>query len=375
MHKITYFLKYIFLFKLSIINRIFIKMKGRSSRIERIVVIQLAKLGDMVCTTPMFHAIKKDYPRIELIVIGNKINKELLSGNTDIDEYIVFDNFSSVLKQLRSRKIDVGIVVTPGFLQLGLLCISGIPQVITPRVVERKSPYENSFYKMLSRFVVRVPHDFFGYAPREYLRLLEPLKIESLDTQKHLAFSDEAKQKVEGFLSQYSDGMKQLVIISPSAGNKIKQWPAERFALLAEKIRDDFGALVVVIGTERDQKEVEEMFSVLKNSNDIVNAISKFSVDELKALIAKAGLFIGVDTGPMYIAEAFGVSTVDIIGPVDERVQPPRGEKNVVVYDKNRREAELFIMDARTFDPAEARRQVEVISAEEVLSACKKLLM
>ena len=34
-------------------------------------------------------------------------------------------------------------------------------------------------------------------------------------------------------------------------------------------------------------------------------------------------LFISVDTGPIYIAEAFNVPTVDIVGPVDENVQPP----------------------------------------------------
>jgi ADP-heptose:LPS heptosyltransferase len=374
MRKIILFFKYVLLFKLALLSRVLLFFKRQPRKIEKVLIIQLAKLGDMVCTTPLFRAVKQNYPRASLTVIGNALNEELLSGNTDVDQYVVFEGFSNTLKQIRQGHFDVGIVVTPGFLQLGLLCLTPIQKIITPRVVDRKSPYESLFYKMLSSFVTKVPHHFFGYAPREYLRLLEPIGIESLDTAKHLAFSEGAKQKVDKFLSQHNSSAKPLVVMSPSAGNKIKQWPAERFAELAEKLKSTHGAHIVVIGTQRDEVEVKTMFSSLQNNTDITNTLSQFSIDELKALVARTDLFISADTGPIYIAEAFGVPTVDIIGPVDERVQPPRGETHMVVYDKDRKNAELFIMDARTFDPVEARRQVEVISVGEVYNASEFLL-
>ena len=69
------------------------------------------------------------------------------------------------------------------------------------------------------------------------------------------------------------------------------------------------------------------MAEFLNPETQFVNTDGLFSLDELKALIQRLSLFISVDTGPIYIAEAFDVPTIDIIGPMDENEQPPRGEK------------------------------------------------
>lgn len=102
--------------------------------------------------------------------------------------------------------------------------------------------------------------------------------------------------------------------------------------------------------------------------------MSDSSIDELKALIAQAGLFVAVDTGPVYIAEAFGTPTVDIVGPMDEREQPPRGEIHLVVVPPAPRTPQLHIMNARVYNEEEVRRQTESISVEMVAGACRKIL-
>ena len=43
----------------------------------------------MVYTTPMFRAVKEKYPKAKVLVIGNRVNKEILGGNTDVDGYLV----------------------------------------------------------------------------------------------------------------------------------------------------------------------------------------------------------------------------------------------------------------------------------------------
>jgi ADP-heptose:LPS heptosyltransferase len=81
-----------------------------------------------------------------------------------------------------------------------------------------------------------------------------------------------------------------------------------------------------------------------------------------------------VDTGPIYVAEAFGTPTVDIVGPVDEREQPPIGQKHRVVVPPERRIPALHIMNAHGYDRKEARRQSEAITTAMVLDACRELL-
>ena len=83
---------------------------------------------------------------------------------------------------------------------------------------------------------------------------------------------------------------------------------------------------------------------------------------------------MSVDRGPLYIAEAFGVPTVDIVGPVDEREQPPIDVRHVVVVPEGRRRAELHVMNGRVYDAAEARRQVVAISVEQVTRSIDELM-
>ena len=108
------------------------------------------------------------------------------------------------------------------------------------------------------------------------------------------------------------------------------------------------------------------MISFLNKDTQFVNSSGIFNIDELKALISKINLFISVDTGPIYIAEAFGVPTVDIIGPVDEREQPPVGPRHRIAYIKDRKEAAIHILNARMYDYAEAKRQIDGITTDMV---------
>ena len=213
-----------------------------------------------------------------------------------------------------------------------------------------------------------------SYAPREYLKLLEPVDIISNDTTKHLGFSDEAKRNIEMFFETNAFNSGDLIVgISPSSGNKIKNWPADRFAKVAEYLFDKHGAKVVITGSNNDKVEVDKLIDFLTNKNRVINALGVFSQDELKAFISKIDLFVSVDTGPIYIAEAFNVATIDIVGPVDEHVQPPIGQLHKVVK-ADRKNAEIYIMNSRVYDKKEALRQVNDITVDMVIKECDELL-
>ena len=83
-------------------------------------------------------------------------------------------------------------------------------------------------------------------------------------------------------------------------------------------------------------------------------------------------MFISVDTGLIYVAEAYGTPTIDIIGPMDENEQPPRGEFNKIVV-AHRTAPQTHILDAYPSDPEECKRQVRDISADMVSNTFDKL--
>ena len=93
-----------------------------------------------------------------------------------------------------------------------------------------------------------------------------------------------------------------------------------------------------------------------------IDSTGKLDIDTLKAVISKLNMFISVDTGPIYIAEAFNIPTIDITGPIDEREQPPRGEFHRNVIPPDRKKPELFVLNARSYNREEVLRQIESIT-------------
>ena len=213
------------------------------------------------------------------------------------------------------------------------------------------------------------------YAPRERLRALEPLGIFTDDTGKHLGFSETAGKKIHQFFIQHRIDVKKdfVVGISPSAGNKIKEWPEERFAEVADYLIETYRAKIVLIGGPDDREKVAKTKSHMKFGTQALE-ITDFNIDELKALIATLHLFIAVDTGPIYIAEAFGIPTIDIVGPMNEHEQPPQGSIHRNVLPPQRERPQLSILNARDFDRKEATRQTLSITAEAVIAETDKLI-
>ena len=341
-----------------------------------ILIIQGAKLGDMVCTTPMFRAVKHKYPDAHLVVMGDALNKEVLAGNPYIDEYIVLPQTRQELQRVvKSKKFDYACITSPNPSALLALLLARVPRIVVPQIRGGFSPYATKTYRLLSLFATRVPHTMGTYAPREYLRLLEPLGIVTDDTRKDIVVAEAAKARVEKIL-QEADALSgaMLVGIAPGAGNKVKVWGGQKFAKVVEALQQRHTTKVVIIGGMRDTEEVQSMLQALSNKTDVVDLSGKLSIEELKALIAKLALFVSVDTGPIYIAEALGVPTVDIVGPMDQREQPPQGERHKVVVAPGRKAPAMHIMNASMLDMAEVRRQTEAVTTESVVAAASALL-
>lgn len=339
--------------------------RKKISKIDTVSIIQMAKLGDIICTTPLFRAVKEKYPHARVIVIGNTINKEVVSGNENIDQYIGIsrdDSFIKIVKLLKPHHIDAVCITSPNFELLSACIISRIPVIVVPRITNGRSPYETRPYKIIRKFVETRSHAMGSYAPQEYLRLLEPIDIYSTDTHKDIFYTSTALEKVNTLFNK--EGVvrdkKMLIGILPGAGNTIKEWAPEKFAQLMNMIAERNDVIFVILGIEKDIPKLEIIGGLINPSVRVVNFLGHLTIDELKACISTLDMVIGADTGPIYIAEALSVPTIDIVGPVDEREQPPMGEIHRIVKVERER-PELYVMNAREYDKKEARRQTDDI--------------
>ncbi len=337
------------------------KKRKNYREIRSVIVVPTGQMGDMVCNTPVFAAIRKHMPRAKIACLARLgVVEEVFADSGLVDVFLPSRvSIFRLIREIKSFSPEVMLLTGPNFYFPALAFLAKVPCIIVPAVKNRPTPLETRPYKFLRLFCATFPYYFYKYAPRERLRVLESMGLVEENTKKHLAYSERAREVIEQiFTNRFLNQSDFIVGVSPSAGNKIKEWPEERFAELADYLIEKYKAKIIIIGSKDEKKRVGKMIESSKHADKLINLQGQLSIDELKALIARLNLFIGVDTGPIYIAEAFEVPTVDIVGPIDEREQPPIGPRNKVVVPPPPRNPELFVLDARVYNVEKSLQQV-----------------
>jgi heptosyltransferase-2/heptosyltransferase-3 len=101
-----------------------------------------------------------------------------------------------------------------------------------------------------------------------------------------------------------------FAVLHPAAAFATKQWAPDKFGAVAEDLRSR-GLAVIAITTPNERAIVEEMN---KKTATPVTAFTDLSLPEITALLARARLFIGNDSGIAHIAAAVETPAVVIFG-------------------------------------------------------------
>jgi len=120
------------------------------------------------------------------------------------------------------------------------------------------------------------------------------------------------------------------LVLGPTANWHVKTWPAERFIALAHRLTRAFGPLgkarVAVLGGPGEQ-ERRMAAPVLDNWGGAVDLVGKLSLPEVAAVLSRASLYVGNDSGLMHIAAATGVPTLGLFGPTPASEYGPIGAR------------------------------------------------
>lgn len=344
-----------------------------TSNISVIIVVPSGKLGDVVCTTPVLAAIRVYLPKAHIIVAGNsRLHRPLLADSGLADDYLDLEDYG-VIARIQECRADVALVTGPSYESVALLYLAGVPLIVAPTVVGGVAHDITRPYKILQKFIKTFPHQLEGYAPRERLEALKPLGIMSSDTTKHLGFSEVADKKATDLLSKISGSYRYLVGISAGAGNKEKQWAPKKFAQVANHLIKKYNAHIIVFGGKNDIAESGKLIRAIEDKSRMTD-LTGISIDDLKACISKLDVFISVNTGPLYIAEAFNISTVDLLGPVNPWVQPPQGKIHKMVFPPGKPKPLISTMNVRNHDIKEAERIAQSTRLEDVITAVEEAL-
>ena len=361
---------------------IFFKKRKKRDK-KKILVIPPVKIGDLVCSTHLFREIKKRHPKSH-VAVALLVNKsraktayDLIKHNQNIDEIITLpgESFSiyNILKLARElHKKDFDWVFGLNFVAMDRIiafwsCI--------PNRAMLNSAYANLTCRFLDFFInyhseIRLHY----FAPQERLRLLRFIGINDFNDLKTEVFtSQEEEKQADNFLSKNNLSSDDFLIgVALTAGNKIKEWPKDNFIDVANKLIEKYKAKIIFIGGPRDKDDIDYVRSRIKKKT--FDTSRDLSLIELAALMRNMNIFISVDTGPLYLANAMGVSVVNIAGPIDVNEQPPLGDKCEIVQKKLSCVPCSYVIKTARFCKRGDLKCVEDTKLEDVLRAVEKLI-
>ncbi len=309
--------------------------------IQKILLVKLSSIGDVVHSLPILKALRTRYPNAHITWVVKPFCKEIIEGNPYLDEVLIFErgkwgnmkkassalrDFRRLIREIRERRFDM-VVDLQGLFYTGLITfLSGSP-------IRLGFANAREFSHLFYNRKVRVP-TMNLHAVDRYMLMMQALGIQTAQKDFTIRISKQDRQFVQDFLAHENviAGRAPLIAMNPSARWVTKQWNEEKFAELADALHEQWAANIVFIGSHEDVELVERVRGFMRSSP--INTTGKTNLKQLVALLDEADLLVTNDTGPMHIASSVGTPTVSLFGPTDLRRTGPYGPGHVVIDKK-----------------------------------------
>lgn len=323
-------------------------LKNNDGKYQRILIVKLSSLGDVLHTLPFVAAQRRLFPNAQIDWAVHPAFAALIPGLPWIDRVIPFRRptlrhpiktvreLFRLRKELHARQYDLSIDLQGLAKSALVVLLSGAKKRIGTAIMREGSA-------LVSRRVVGEHR--FGHAVERSLDVARFLGAVLERPEYPFADLKEANETVFSKIREKlveNDSDAPYVVFVPGTRWETKTWPAEYYALLSEYfIRE--GINVVLAGSSDDLALEQEIFHYLEHSDalaqetplettgQVVSMIGETSLTELAALIQNARLFVGGDTGPLHIAAAAGTRLITIFGPTCPERTGPYGSENASI--------------------------------------------
>jgi ADP-heptose:LPS heptosyltransferase len=280
----------------------------------------------VVFTTPTIGALRRRFPAAQLTYLVEAPAEPVVRHHPDLDEIIVVKRPRGLervrydlqlARRLRARQFDVVMDFHGGPRSGFLTWATGAPQRIGYALPGRQWSY-----------TARVPWSRSLVPPRHSVLnqwdLLTPLGIEPPDRVVDpvvMPVDADAETRVTARLAAAGvDAAAPVVVLHVSAGNPFRRWPTSSFAEVAAQLARADAARRIVITS--GPSEVEAAETVATQARAIAGPAAagivrtgEFDLSELRALVERAALYIGGDSGPLHIAATTATPVVALFGP------------------------------------------------------------
>jgi heptosyltransferase-1 len=310
---------------------------------QRILLIKMSAVGDVVHTIPLLNALRRRYPKARLDWLVTPALAELLAPHPAITTVIEFPRqqwsalwrpaslvaAARLIAKLRAAEYDLvldlqgqlrsavfafaaGAPVRIGFDRPHAGLWSALPRKVPDEA--KRHAWQGAREGSFLAYTHHIALPTLDIHPVErYLGAAQMLGIADGAADFSFPIPPEAVTRIDALLDYYNLAKARILVMAPGTNWDTKQWRSEAFAEVARHfLQKKFG--VVLIGSQSERALCEQVVQLAPGAIDLAG---ETTLPELAALIRRATICVSNDSGPMHMAVALERPVVGIFGPTD----------------------------------------------------------
>ncbi len=294
----------------------------------KIVIRTPNHLGDCLMALPAVESLARERPDIEIALLVPQW-AEMIYHQVKTARYIPLSGdqlhglraISVQTPLLRRERFEHGLLFTPSF-SSALIFFRG-------RVRERYG------YTGEGRaFLLNHPLDYSAskiiHRSLRYLHLIEYFLDKKLSlTAPALKLSPFDKANADKIFKDFKiDPRLPVIAMAPQAVAESRRWGVQNYSALADRLVRRYDGQIILLGTKAESSAGAE---IVRNNRRIFNLCGHSDIGTAAALLARALLFVGNDSGPAHLAAAVGIPLVVLSGADNPTETSPLSDKKTVI--------------------------------------------
>lgn len=277
---------------------------------RHICIVLLTGLGDVVHGLPVVNALKRAWPTTRITWVVEPMPAGILAPHPAVDQVIIYEKQAGLrgVRDLRRRmaaeRFDLALNLNIYFKSVWPLLFSGADE----RWTFGRDRARDGVWLAGNRHLPARPR---RHTQDMFLEFVEALGVEPRPLEWRLVITDAERAEQRRFLEQLEG--RPAVALVPASANSRKDWPAERYAAVADAIEADLGARAVLVGGP-GSRETRVAQRIVECAARPPIRMMGDGVRRLIWILEVCSAVVAPDTGPVHIARAMGTPVVGLFG-------------------------------------------------------------
>lgn len=297
---------------------------------DRILVMSLTRMGDLVQATPLISGLRKKYPQAKITLMVSSDFAMFVPNIPGIDDSIVLDirqftdkgrwkelswvviyrYLETFLEGVKGRQFDLVVNLSHSKLSAMMILFLGIKKVLGFMCNDNGD-----------RMTRHPWMQYFGIEP--FNRVYNPFNLVEIFTRGadvelegqriRINVAKESQASIVPQFEKENIGEDELLIgIQAGSSLENRRWPARYFSELADMLVERLNARIVLFGVAGEAPLAREIKSLAVRKEHITDLTGKTDINQLIGWVGKCAYLVTNDTGTMHIAAALGTRIVGL---------------------------------------------------------------